>query len=318
MTRSVLLLAGGPDAEREVSLNSASEVAQALDASGLDVHHEIIDTPTAAELAAMPGEVVFPVLHGLWGEGGPMQDLLEQDGRPFVGCDASAARLAMDKLATKLVAGSIGVRTPAACLFEPSEPACLIGLPAVLKPTREGSSFGLHICRSEAEWSEAHAAVVDDLASSPGRRYLAERMVPERGTGRELTVAMVDLGEGLDAVGIVEIAPASGIYDLEAKYSRDDTVYTVDPELPEQTKAELVDASRALASAIGVRHLCRVDYRLDTDGTPWMLEVNTMPGFTGASLLPKACAERGIAMPELCALLIDAAVRDAAALIGER
>ena len=110
---SVLVLMGGPDAEREVSLRSGGRVAQALRDDGtFDVIEQVVDAPTAAELARLPGDVVFPVLHGPWGEGGPLQELLEAAGRPFVGCGSKAARIAMDKAATKTMAARAGVPTP--------------------------------------------------------------------------------------------------------------------------------------------------------------------------------------------------------------
>lgn len=109
---NVLVLKGGPDAEREVSLRSGGMVAAALRRAGAVVHEQTIDRPGLEELRAMPGEVVFPVLHGPWGEGGVLQDILERDGRPYVGCAPAAARLAMDKPASKRAVAEVGVPTP--------------------------------------------------------------------------------------------------------------------------------------------------------------------------------------------------------------
>ncbi len=145
-TQTVLVLGGGPDAEREVSLVSSKAVAAAIDRSGsFRANYQVIDRATLADLQGMAGEVVFPVLHGGWGEGGPLQDLLEQDGRPFVGCRGGAARLAMDKLATKLLACQLGVPTQPASAYNARDTACPFAFPVVLKPVHEGSSVGVHI-----------------------------------------------------------------------------------------------------------------------------------------------------------------------------
>ncbi|MGP1272795.1 MAG: D-alanine--D-alanine ligase family protein [Phycisphaerales bacterium] len=284
-----LVLGGGPDAERSVSLKSSEAVARAIEASGaFEVALEIIDRP--ASLAGFRGEVVFPVLHGAWGEGGPLQDLLIREGRPFVGCGPAAARLCMDKMATKLAAARAGVRTPAAAVLNPTDAACPFAPPVVVKPVHEGSSVGLFICRDERSLERAF------------RPDGAVRMVERLIDGRELTCGLLDRGNGLEALPLIEISPAEGVYDFAAKYDRDDTRYTLDPVLPEPADAGAIraDALR-VGRALGVRHLARVDFLLDDDGQHWLLEVNTMPGFTGHSLLPKAAAARGIELPELCA-----------------
>src|SRR5690606_14615932 len=121
-------------------------VADALRRAGAEVHHVVIDRPTLEELRVLPGEVVFPVLHGSFGEGGPLQDLLEALGRPFVGCRAHAARAAMDKMATKLLAATLGIATKPAQVMNVRDTACPIPLPVVVKPVHDGSSVGLHMC----------------------------------------------------------------------------------------------------------------------------------------------------------------------------
>lgn len=311
---SVLVLAGGPDAERPVSLRSALAVAAALREAGHLVEHREIDLVDDDGLRSMPGDVIFPVLHGPWGEGGPLQTLLErvrvETGRGYVGCGPVAARLAMDKLATKLAAGAAGVRTARACVVNRQDGVCGIGLPAVVKPVHEGSSVGLMMCADEAGWSAAHAAVCGD--ATPGRVYMAESMI----RGRELTVGLVECrGDGGGADGffdlpIVEIVSSSGVYDYDAKYTRNDTRYVVDPALPAGVGAGVRAAAVAVAREIGLRHLGRVDFLLDGDGVYWLLEVNTMPGFTGASLLPKAAGAAGLGMPRLVSELVSLAAAD--------
>ncbi len=300
----VLVLAGGPDAERKVSLKSATAVTEALQRSGrYDAKMQTIDTPSLEQLRRMEGDIVFPALHGKWGEGGPMQDLLVALGRPFVGCGPGAARLAMDKVATKMIAASIGVATTATFVLEPRDAVCPLPFPVVVKPIHEGSTIGLFMCGNEEQWRRAHAE-----AAKSGRPTMIEPYIP----GREVTVGMID-GTCLP---LIEITPAEGLYDYEAKYNRDDTRYTMNPHLPGPCAQRMMNDSMRLWSAMGMRHLCRVDWIVDGAGTPWLLEVNTMPGFTDHSLVPMAAAAIpgvNMQMPALCAALVDLAVRDSAA-----
>jgi D-alanine-D-alanine ligase len=300
--KTVLVLAGGPDAEREVSLSSAAAVAEALRASGrFAVEHRVIDRPTGEELRAMPGDAVWPVLHGPFGEGGPMQDLLAADGRPFVGCGPGAARLAMDKVASKFIASECGLHTSPAAVLNPRDPRPPLPLPLVVKPIFEGSTIGLFICRTADEWSRGHAAAIES-----GKPYMIEPFIK----GRELTLGLVDAAEtpGLHPLPVIEIVPADGLYDYEAKYTRDDTQYRVNPDLPAGLAKAMGEGVRRLARRMGVRHLCRADFILDDENRAWFLEINTMPGFTGHSLVPMAAASIGLGMPRLCAGIVDRAL----------
>lgn len=303
---SVLVFGGGPDAERAVSLDSARGVAQALRDAGFTVYHETIDCPTLTELRDLSGDVVFPVLHGAWGEGGPLQDLLEADGRPYVGSGPSAARMAMDKLATKLVAARLGIPTPEAVALNVRDAVCPLGLPVVVKPVHEGSSVGLHLCRDEAAWASALDDARRAAHDSPGRVCMAERLIG----GRELTVGLVARPgtATLAALPVIEIVPAAGPYDYSAKYERDDTQYRVAPNLPAGVAERIGRDAERLAAALGVRHLARVDFLLDAEDRPWLLEINTMPGFTSHSLLPMAARAVGLDPPALCRSLVGAAL----------
>lgn len=301
--KTVLVLGGGPDAEREVSLSSAAGVAAAIRESGrYEVVEKTIDRLTLAQLRALPGDVIFPVLHGSFGEGGPLQDLLEPSGRPYVGSGPAAARLAMDKMATKLTAARIGIPTADACVLNLKDEACPLPLPVVVKPVHDGSSVGLHMVRKAEQWPAVRRGLAEDVRSRPDRVYMVERLIP----GKELTVGVID-GRALPTI---HIQPADGPYDYEAKYHRDDTQYLLDPALPPGVDASIKAHSVALCAAVGVRHVARVDYLLDEAGAPWLLELNTMPGFTSHSLVPKASAHAGQAMPALCAGLVDLALRD--------
>jgi D-alanine-D-alanine ligase len=306
----VLVLGGGPDAEREVSIKSSSAIAQALRESGrFDVHLEVIDRLTLEQLRAMPAEVIFPYLHGPWGEGGPLQDLLEQDGRAYVGSNARASRWAMDKIATKAAALDLGIATPPFWVLNPRDPVCPTRLPVIVKPVHEGSTIGLHVCTSREQFAAAVQAVRDEHAEQVHRTYMIEPKVGGDRRARELTVGLID-GEALP---VIEIVPKEGLYDYEAKYTRDDTRYLVGeqiPDLPEAVARKVSKATARLAKAIGVRHIARADFMLDHDGTPWLLEINTTPGFTDHSLVPKAARHAGIEMPALCQRLVEMALRD--------
>jgi len=299
----VLVLGGGPDAERPVSLASARAIAEALQAR-FTVHLETIDRLSNADLARLPGDVVFPALHGSYGEGGRLQDVLEADGRPYVGSGPASSRVCMDKMGTKLVCASLDIDTPRAGVFDPRDDGLPLKLPLVLKPTHDGSSVGLHMCRSEADWEQALAAARVDVREHPGRCYMAERLI----AGRELTVGLLGRGGSLEALPVVEIAAASGVYDYQAKYERTDTTYTVEPISPAGVTQQLQDDAIRLADALGVRDLARVDFVLDHDDELWLLEVNTMPGFTATSLLPKAALARGLSFEGLCEHLAELAL----------
>ncbi len=312
----VLVLAGGPDAEREVSLQSAGAVAAALRASDrCDVRYEEVghldDASLASLLSGTQREVVFPVLHGPWGEGGGVQRLLERAGATFVGTGSRGAGAAMDKVRTKQVAAQLGVRVLDTAILDPGVmDAPPFDLPVIVKPVCQGSSIGMRACRDESDWAQAVVA-----ARSSAMPMMVEPMLQG---ARELAVGLVCTGEerALRGVPIIEITPLKsqerdGLYDYEAKYIRDDTVYTPNPELAGGVGERVVAWTVSLAHALRVRHLCRADFLLDDDGRAVMLELNTMPGFTGHSLLPLACRSAGLAMEDLCPGLVERAWRDA-------
>lgn len=308
----VLVLCGGPDAERDVSLKGGAAVTDALNASReFTAEKIVIDRISAHDLRSMRADLVWPLLHGPWGEGGPMQDILAIDGRPFVGCAASPARLAMDKLATKLAAARAELFVPAGGVFNPDDDEPPIPLPLVLKPNFEGSTIGLHICRTREEW-----ALARDATRASGRVAVVEPFIK----GRELTAGLLDSGDGLTALPLIEITPKDGFYDYDAKYIRNDTRYVVEPDLDPWLVHEIQRASLTLARELGVRHLARADFILPDEPVrgnaiePVLLEINTMPGFTDHSLVPMAAKYIGLEMPDLCAQLARCALRDSHAI----
>ncbi len=295
----VLVLKGGPDAEREVSIKSGAQVAAALARANAQVNEITIDRLGLAELQALSGDVIFPVLHGPWGEGGPLQEILEQDGRPYVGCGPAAARLAMDKTATKNAVAQVGVPTPASCEVVMGKPIT-VKLPLVIKPSNDGSSVDLRICRTPEELVSARQQL-------EGRRprLLAEEYIQ----GREFTVGILN-GKVLP---LIEIKANSGVYDYQAKYLRNDTQYILEPDISTELKDAMNRYSLLCWQGLGLRDVARVDFMADERG-PWFLEVNTMPGFTDHSLVPKAAKHAGIPMEQLVLELAQGALNRAAKL----
>lgn len=308
----VLVLGGGPDAEREISLRSSAAVHRAAKDAGFEAELLIVDRPTQAEVEGWKGRVVLPIVHGRFGEGGALQRMMEAAGLRFVGCLAEAARLAMDKMATKLAAARAGVPTTPGAIVDADDTVSPVGLPAVVKPVAEGSSVGLHICRDQPSWVRALAAVRADQAENPHRAYLAEPFI----AGREVTASLLGQEDGsLRALALVEIAAAGGVYDFQAKYTRNDTRYTVLPDLGDELTLTVQGHAERVGRAIGVRHLARVDFLLPPGREPVMLEVNTMPGFTATSLLPMAAHADGLSMPALVSHLVHLALNDRTALV---
>jgi D-alanine-D-alanine ligase len=291
---NILVLRGGPDRERPVSFKSGAQVAAALREAGHQVREADIgpgDLSALDDFAAWPGDVVFPVLHGRWGEGGPLQEILDERQLPYVGCAAPAARLCIDKHRTKLVLEQHGLDTPAFELVTLGQTPT-IAPPAVVKVPAEGSSIGLAICPDDAALTQALHELFN-LAP----KLLIEQFIP----GAEVTVGVISEadGRGITALPPIHIVPAVSYYDYDAKYDRDDTQYRF--ELP--GGQPVIDTLQQLAvrahKSLGCRHLSRVDFILDAAPRPWCLEINTMPGFTTHSLLPMAAKHAGLDMPAL-------------------
>lgn len=294
----VLVLAGGPDRERAVSLVGGGQVADALRDAGHEVLQRDImpdDLSALDAYADWGGDVVFPVLHGRWGEGGGLQRVLSDRDMCYVGSGAAAASLCINKHLTKLTVSGHGVQTPESQLLLPGQMR-KIPAPVVIKALEEGSTLGLAICKTEEQAAAAQASLSTDYP-----RLLAERYVP----GKELTVGVIADEQGKPtALPIIHIVPAGEYYDYDAKYERDDTKYLFDIELPNETLEQVRDWSLKAFRVLGVRHLCRVDFMVDEFNRPWFIEVNTMPGFTTHSLLPMAAAKSGLNLAQLTDRLV--------------
>lgn len=286
----VAVAMGGDSAERSVSLDSGRNVLGALRARGVDAHP--VDGVTALLDAIRGGHFarVFNILHGRGGEDGVLQGALEALRIPYTGSGVLGSALSMDKIRTKQVWIAAGLPTPDYVIAGPGDDLPLLvgqlGLPVVVKPAHEGSSVGVTRVRSPAELS---------LAFETAARHDSELLIERLIEGDELTVAVLD-GAALPSIRIV---PAGEYYDWHAKYVADDTQYLC-PGLSGTAESDIRELALAAFNAAGCSGWGRVDVMRDRAGDFWLLEVNTTPGMTSHSLVPKAAAAVGIDFETLC------------------
>ena len=307
----IAVLMGGPSAEREVSLRSGTAVANALAATGAKVVP--MDIRDATFTIPADVDVTFLALHGTFGEDGALQHILEGRGIAYTGSGPEASALAFDKVAAKQSFVVAGIPTPAYETFENGRwnraRLARLGLPVVVKPSRQGSSVGISVVQQEDELSEAC-----QLAGQYDSRVLVEQFV----NGRELTVGILD-GRPLP---VVEIRPKCGIFTYKAKYTKGETDYLVPASLDKDTEFQAKSMALRAHDCLGCRDYSRVDLMLSQSGELFVLEVNTIPGFTETSLLPKAAHAAGIEFPDLCARLVQLALarssRNGAPVAGEK
>ncbi len=298
----ITVLYGGPSTEREVSLISGKAVAAGLRQAGHEVYEADI-LPDHLESLDQPCDVVFPVLHGDWGESGGLQEILERRGLPFVGSGSAASHLGMDKAATKAAWQSAGLPTPAYRIVTAADMP-LPNEPCVVKSIDGGSSIDVFVFKKAAGDHQTPANAAKTLLEKFG-----QAMVEQYIDGPELTVGLLEE----KPLAPIRIVARRAFFDYEAKYKSADTEHRFETGLP----AELVERCRQLAekanAVIGARDLARVDIMIDqATMMPYLLEINTLPGFTPKSLLPEAAAHAGIAFHEL----VDRLARRAAARAG--
>jgi D-alanine-D-alanine ligase len=300
-SRKIAVLLGGLSSEREVSLRTGEAVLAALRQRGHDAIPIYVDRDLDVALRQEQVEVAFLAVHGRWGEDGCVQGLLEMLGIPYTGSDVLASALAMHKVKAKELFRLHNLPTPAyyalsAPLAGPWDDDLAathgdFGFPCVVKPVREGSSVGVSICHDLDELGAAVACA---------RRFDDEVLVERFIAGKEVSVAIL----GDRALGAVEIAPREGFYDYANKYTRGATDYFVPPRVsPERYRGLLTQALRAHL-ALGCRGVTRVDMMVSEAGNEFILEVNTLPGLTPTSLLPRIADAAGISFGELCEMML--------------
>jgi D-alanine-D-alanine ligase len=292
----ITVMLGGPSAEREVSLRSGAAVAKALRSLG----HEVTEVDPKDGQFDLPGEtdVVFLVLHGTYGEDGTVQQRLDRLGALYTGCDAEASRIAFDKVLTKQRCQAAGVPT-AAFLVVNSARAPLpkaFQPPLVAKPVRQGSSVGLQFVERPGDWPAALAEAL---------KFDSEVLVEEKIAGRETTVGIL----GGEALPVVEVRPKTGSYDYKNKYTTGRTEYFCPADFDTATTGRIQAAALGAFRAVGGRDYARVDVMVRPNGEPVVLEVNTLPGMTETSLLPKAAAAAGLNYAQLCQRMVDLALK---------
>jgi len=287
----ITVMLGGPSAEREVSLRSGAAVAQTLRAAGHEVH-ELDPQPEGWKLPA-GAEVVFLALHGTYGEDGTVQQRLEELGIAYTGCGPEASRIGFNKQLTKERLLAAGVPTPKSIVIESGTASWPRGWnpPVVLKPVRQGSSVGLQFVDRVVDWGSALTEAL---------RFDEQVLVEEKIVGRETTAGIL----GGQTLPLVEVRPRTGVYDYQNKYTPGSTEYLCPAPLSSEITARIQQAALAAFDAIGGRDYGRVDVMLTAAGEPFVLEVNTLPGMTETSLLPKAAAAAGISYLELCERMV--------------
>jgi D-alanine-D-alanine ligase len=298
--KRVAVLYGGLSSERDVSLNTGKACAKALEARGHDVVLVDVDHDVAARLRAERVAVAFNALHGRYGEDGCVQGLLEAMAIPYTGSGVLASAMGMDKVVSKLVFRAIGLAVAEYRVFPRDRAASIgpgdlpFGLPCVVKPAGEGSSVGVSLARDDAALRKA----CRDAAVYKGD-VIVERYVK----GKEVQVAVLD-GK---ALGVIEVVPANEFYDYAAKYTAGTTQYFYPARIPEAHDRTLREKAELAHRGLGCAGVTRTDFILTEDGTPYILEVNTLPGMTATSLVPKIAKGNGISFEDLCERLLDGA-----------
>ena len=289
----VAVLNGGFSSEREVSLDSGAAVLAALRSRGIDAHQFDPKEQDILQLKAQGFQVAFNVLHGTYGEDGTVQALLDSIGIPYTGCGMAASALGMDKYRCKLIWQALGLPVPDfAVLHDDTDFAAVeaeLGLPMFVKPAAEGSSVGVVKVKQPGELPKVYRELRE--------RHLHGEIIAERFIdGGEYTCAVL----GQQALPSIRIIPATEFYDYDAKYFRDDTVYQCPSDLDAAGEAEIRRLAKAGFEAIGGRGWGRVDFLRSQSGKLYLLEINTVPGMTSHSLVPKAAAQTGLDFADLC------------------
>jgi D-alanine-D-alanine ligase len=290
------VLAGGPSSERDISLRSGKAVYNALLSKGLDAILLDVKDDVCTVINDNKIDAAFIALHGRYGEDGTVQKMLEDAGIPYTGSGVKASALALDKIASKEAFVMNNIPVPKYIVFENNkfdiDDADKIGFPLVVKPQFEGSSIGLSIVKEKKLLSGAL-----DKAFQYGERIVLEEYI----AGRELTVGILND----KSLPVIEIVTRNNVYDYEAKYKDSATQYLVPAPIDKETYEEAGRLGSAAHNALGCRSFSRVDMIADPSGKIFVLEVNTIPGMTERSLLPKAAEANGLRFSELCVKILE-------------
>jgi D-alanine-D-alanine ligase len=290
----VVVLMGGPSAEREVSLSSGAECAAALRVSGCDVIEVDAGRDLALRLTEISPDVVFNALHGRWGEDGCVQGLLEWMQIPYTHSGVLASSLALDKQRTKAVYRSVGLPVVESVIVPKGDvsKAHVMRPPYVVKPNNEGSSVGIYLVAADAK---APPVMADDMPEMV--------MVEAYAAGRELTTTVM----GDRALGVTDII-VDGWYDYDAKYKAGGSRHVVPADVPQDIYDACLDYALRAHQVLGCRGVSRTDFRWDESrglAGLILLETNTQPGMTPTSLAPEQAADAGVSFPDLCRWMVE-------------
>ena len=287
----IAVLAGGFSSERDVSLNSGQAVCEVLRQKGIDAHLFDPKEQSLIQLKQEGFQAAFNVLHGVYGEDGVIQGALEALQIPYTGCGVLASAISMDKFRTRLIWEGFGLpNVPYVVMNDNSDFAAIeqqLGLPLFAKPACEGSSFGVFMIEEAGKLKEVYAQL-KNFQGVP----LAEKAI----TGGEYACSIL----GDRALPVIKIIPKGKFYDFEAKYKREDTEYQCPSDLTADEERQMQQLALRAFDALGCKGWGRVDFLRDQDGRFYLLEINTVPGMTSHSLVPKAARQEGIDFPSLC------------------
>ena len=298
LLKQIGIIFGGNSPEHEVSINSAEEVFKNLDRTKFNPHKFYIDKKGLFEFSIedlKKMDKIFIAMHGTGGEDGSIQGFLQTLGLSFTGPSIYSSAIGMDKFLCRQIWAQAGLPIVPQKKITNTKLLANEIFPFVLKPKASGSSVGVTIVKSKEDIKKAF-----DLIKDQGQEILCEKYIK----GRELTVGIINRGQLVEALPIVEIIPSVEFYDYEAKYTRDDTQYVIPAKLPdgltEQIQLIAVEAARLL----DINTFSRIDFLLDEMNQPYLLEINTIPGLTSHSLLPKAANFSQISFKELLSLML--------------
>ena len=301
------MLCGGRSAEREVSQRSGAQAANALRNLGHDVDEVDVDLALWDRLRDGRYDCVFNALHGRFGEDGTVQGMLELLGLPYTGSGVLASALCLDKTRANDVLAGGGLHVPDFEELEVTDGVSAdavtklvsrYGLPLVVKPVREGSTIGVTIARDA---DDVASGLV--LAGRYDRRVMAQRFV----AGTEITVGVLATPD-VQVLPTLEIISENAVYDYDAKYTAGKSHHIIPARIPEEARAAAAEAAARAFTLLGCAGMARIDFIVDGQGVPWILEVNTVPGLTEVSLLPDAARAAGIEFGEMCRRLVEHAI----------
>ena len=312
--RTIVVLAGGLSHERDISLRSGRRVSDSLAQHGIEVVMRDPDATLLEFLEETRPDVIWPALHGASGEDGALRGLIDYLGIPFVGSKSDASRLAWDKPTAKVIVSRAGVPTPRSITlprdtFRELGAGAVLGIisaelpvPVVVKPAQGGSAQGVNIVDTLDELPRAmvNAYTYSDVA-----------LIEQKIVGTEIAVSIIDTGDGPVALPAIEIEPISGVYSFEARYTAGETRFYAPARISDEVAARAAEVAITAHTALGLRHISRIDLIVDGAGTPWFLEASTLPGLTETSLFPLALEAAGHDVGWVYSALAETAIREA-------